>query len=99
MDRTRSDTRGRSCPSTSPVDLRRRRGLRRLPSPKVLQVRPGLAVPADPGAPGVELPRDVLGEMLLLAGEAQAASHPEVARARLIKAREILAANDVPQST
>jgi hypothetical protein len=37
--------------------------------------------------------------MLLLAGEAQAASHPEVARARLIKAREILAANDVPQST
>ena len=47
---------------------------------------------------GVELPRDVLGEMLLLCGEAQAASNPEAARMRLTQAREILAANDVPQS-
>ncbi|HEX6792712.1 MAG TPA: protein kinase [Casimicrobiaceae bacterium] len=49
-------------------------------------------------APGVELPRDVLGEMLLLYGEAQAASDTKAASARLMQAREVLAANDVPQS-
>jgi hypothetical protein len=47
---------------------------------------------------GVELPHDALGEMLLLAGEAEAPSDPVAARAVLLQAREILAANDVPQS-
>ena len=47
---------------------------------------------------GVELPRDVLGEMLLLSGEAHATSNPALATARLAHALEVLAANDVPQS-
>jgi len=51
-----------------------------------------------PLAEGEELPRDMQGEMLLLAGQALAARDPAKARERLIAAREIFAANDVEGS-
>jgi hypothetical protein len=47
---------------------------------------------------GAELPRDVRGEMQLLAGEALARATPARARERLLEAQATLQANDVPAS-
>ena len=51
-----------------------------------------------PLADGMELPRDARAEMLLLEGEALAASDRDRARSRLMEARDAVAANDVPAS-
>jgi serine/threonine-protein kinase len=56
---------------------------------------PWLDRPLDPG---VELPPAVRSEMLLLDGEALAASSPAAARPRLVEAEAALRANDVPSS-